>query len=193
MRQWFSASDTGSIYDPAPLLRFESDPEWKSRPQGALGAPGVHAGTVAAQRIWVYEDDSGRFTFWRFLLRIPMAKVECRVMYNVSAVESVLLSSQLTQCGIRLIEDSILNSLFLASTKICDGRLILYVQLLLTNTSSDHVVQCNGFSAGVNPDDFKGPGFLSGYDPLWVDLLEKHSQTPFHVLVGGGDQLYCDV
>jgi hypothetical protein len=52
---------------------------------------------------------------------------------------------------------------------------------------------CNGFSAGVNPDDFKGPGFSSGYDPCWVDLLQKHDEKPFHVLVGGGDQLYCDV
>lgn len=53
-------------------------------------------------------------------------------------------------------------------------------------------MQCNGFSAGVNPDDFRGPGYESGYDPVWCDLLEKHSESPFHVLVGGGDQLYCD-
>ena len=52
--------------------------------------------------------------------------------------------------------------------------------------------QCNGFSAGVNPDDFRGPGFQSGFDPVWVDLLQKHAAEPFHVLVGGGDQLYCD-
>jgi len=51
---------------------------------------------------------------------------------------------------------------------------------------------CNGFSAGVNPDDFRGPGFRSGYDPVWVDLLEKHGELPFHAVVGGGDQLYCD-
>ncbi|OAX39189.1 hypothetical protein K503DRAFT_799850 [Rhizopogon vinicolor AM-OR11-026] len=51
---------------------------------------------------------------------------------------------------------------------------------------------CNGFSAGVNQDDFKGPGFQSGYDPMWVDLMHKHVEQPFHVLVGGGDQLYCD-
>jgi hypothetical protein len=25
-----------------------------------------------------------------------------------------------------------------------------------------------------------------------MDLLSKHSEAPFHVLVGGGDQLYCD-
>jgi hypothetical protein len=51
---------------------------------------------------------------------------------------------------------------------------------------------CNGFSAGVNTDDFRGRGFNTGYDPLWVDLLNHHSQAPFHVLVGGGDQIYCD-
>ncbi|KAI6036071.1 hypothetical protein BKA83DRAFT_104189 [Pisolithus microcarpus] len=37
-----------------------------------------------------------------------------------------------------------------------------------------------------------GPDSRVGTDPMWVDLLQKHSQEPFHVLVGGGDQLYCD-
>ncbi len=53
-------------------------------------------------------------------------------------------------------------------------------------------MQCNGFSAGVDPDDFRGPGFQTGYDPVWVDLLAKHAEQPFHLLVGGGDQIYCD-
>jgi hypothetical protein len=44
----------------------------------------------------------------------------------------------------------------------------------------------------VNPDDFRGPSFQSGYDPVWADLLEKHSEEPFHMLMGGGNQLYCD-
>lgn len=52
--------------------------------------------------------------------------------------------------------------------------------------------QCNGFSAGVNSDDFRGPGFDSGYDPVWIDLLKQHERKPFHALVGGGDQIYCD-
>ncbi|MBW0483761.1 hypothetical protein O181_023476 [Austropuccinia psidii MF-1] len=45
---------------------------------------------------------------------------------------------------------------------------------------------CNGFSAGVNREAFNGP------DPVWNDLLEKHKALPFHIMVGGGDQLYCD-
>lgn len=27
---------------------------------------------------------------------------------------------------------------------------------------------------------------------MWTDLLANHSEKPFHALVGGGDQLYCD-
>lgn len=45
---------------------------------------------------------------------------------------------------------------------------------------------CNGFSAGVDTEAFNGP------DPLWNDLLKRHAQEPIHLLVGGGDQIYCD-
>ncbi|KAI0849631.1 hypothetical protein F5Y00DRAFT_269048 [Daldinia vernicosa] len=45
---------------------------------------------------------------------------------------------------------------------------------------------CNGFSLSVNPDDFSGP------DPLWRDVLNNHQTRPFHVMLGGGDQLYND-
>ncbi|KAI9684088.1 MAG: hypothetical protein M1829_003358 [Trizodia sp. TS-e1964] len=45
---------------------------------------------------------------------------------------------------------------------------------------------CNGFSANVEPDKFSGP------DPLWRDVLNTHQTCPFHVMVGGGDQIYQD-
>lgn len=45
---------------------------------------------------------------------------------------------------------------------------------------------CNGFSASVNPDELSGP------DPMWRDVLNNHQSRPFHVMLGGGDQLYCD-
>lgn len=45
---------------------------------------------------------------------------------------------------------------------------------------------CNGFSVSVTPDDLSGP------DPLWRDVLNNHQSRPFHVMLGGGDQLYCD-
>lgn len=45
---------------------------------------------------------------------------------------------------------------------------------------------CNGFSQSVNPDDFSGP------DPMWRDVLNDHQTRPFHVMIGGGDQVYND-
>lgn len=47
---------------------------------------------------------------------------------------------------------------------------------------------CNGFSLGANADDYKSS--------LWYDVLQKHganeSERPYHVMLGGGDQIYCD-
>ncbi|KAJ8122478.1 hypothetical protein O1611_g9829 [Lasiodiplodia mahajangana] len=46
---------------------------------------------------------------------------------------------------------------------------------------------CNGFSQRVNSDEFSGP------DPMWRDVLNDHQTRPFHVMIGGGDQVYNDV
>lgn len=44
---------------------------------------------------------------------------------------------------------------------------------------------CNGFSVGVDVDAWSGPA-------LWNDVLRIHEQKPFHVMIGGGDQIYND-
>ena len=44
---------------------------------------------------------------------------------------------------------------------------------------------CNGFSVGTDEDDYSGPA-------LWNDVLRMHQQKPFHVMIGGGDQIYND-
>ncbi|KAJ5037476.1 uncharacterized protein L3040_007650 [Drepanopeziza brunnea f. sp. 'multigermtubi'] len=45
---------------------------------------------------------------------------------------------------------------------------------------------CNGFSHDVDPNLFCGP------DPMWRDVLNTHQTQPFHVMLGGGDQIYND-
>lgn len=44
---------------------------------------------------------------------------------------------------------------------------------------------CNGFSVGTNEDAWSGPA-------LWNDVLRVHEEKPFHVMIGGGDQIYND-
>lgn len=45
-------------------------------------------------------------------------------------------------------------------------------------------VSCNGFSLSVDTTVFKGS--------LWYDILKKHEYTRYHVILGGGDQIYSD-
>lgn len=46
---------------------------------------------------------------------------------------------------------------------------------------------CNGFLIGTDAKDYRGL--------LWHDVLRTHlgGTSPYHVMVGGGDQIYCDV
>lgn len=44
---------------------------------------------------------------------------------------------------------------------------------------------CNGFSVGTDEEAWSGPA-------LWNDVLRTHAQKPFHVMIGGGDQIYND-
>lgn len=45
---------------------------------------------------------------------------------------------------------------------------------------------CNGFSYGVDVNRLNGP------DPMWRDVLNTHQTQPFHVMLGGGDQIHMD-
>jgi hypothetical protein len=45
---------------------------------------------------------------------------------------------------------------------------------------------CNGFSDNSKANAMSGP------DPMWRDVLNTHQTSPFHVMIGGGDQIYND-
>lgn len=109
------------------------------------------------QDIWVYAGSGGTFTFWRFMIKVPLCDHEIEITYRIN-----------------------------------NGQAMNFYVPGRTQNMRWAAHSCNGFSSGINPDDFRGPGFQTGYDPLWVDLLSHHAETPFHALVGGGDQLYCD-
>ncbi|RGP60302.1 hypothetical protein FSPOR_10730 [Fusarium sporotrichioides] len=44
---------------------------------------------------------------------------------------------------------------------------------------------CNGFSVGTDEEAWSGPA-------LWNDVTRKHRELPYHVMIGGGDQIYND-
>ncbi|KAJ7489860.1 hypothetical protein B0H11DRAFT_2156691 [Mycena galericulata] len=179
-----AAADSGSVYEPHPILSYEWDPD-KSGNMGKThnlngksfdlgphpadphpgstlnGLPTVGNGKAArgpnarSEQVPAHEIWLLTSTFWRFPIEIPLGPMEMAVSYSINNGQPLV---------------------FHVPGKDQNMRWAAY--------------SCNGFSAGVNPDDFRGPGFNTGYDPVWMDLLSKHE--PFHVLVGGGDQIYCD-
>ena len=44
----------------------------------------------------------------------------------------------------------------------------------------------------VCANESRSPATFSGPDPLWRDVLNSHQFRPFHVMIGGGDQIYND-
>ncbi|KAG9257830.1 putative transcription factor btf3 [Emericellopsis atlantica] len=44
---------------------------------------------------------------------------------------------------------------------------------------------CNGFSVGTDEDAWSGAA-------LWNDVIRQHQAVPYHVMLGGGDQIYND-
>ncbi|ESK96912.1 plasma membrane protein [Moniliophthora roreri MCA 2997] len=154
-------ADSGSIYEPHPTLTYEWDPDAPVKHQKLNGVPEVSTHfrkeLVPGQEIWVYGGAGGTFTFWRFMIHIPLSMNEMAITYSINNGQKMQFYVPGQNQNMRWATHS-----------------------------------CNGFSAGVNPDDFRGPGFQSGYDPCWMDLLLKHNEQPFHALIGGGDQLYCD-
>ncbi|KAK0656515.1 hypothetical protein B0T16DRAFT_452076 [Cercophora newfieldiana] len=44
---------------------------------------------------------------------------------------------------------------------------------------------CNGFSVGTDEEAYNGA-------VLWKDVMRRHREAPFHVMIGGGDQIYND-
>ncbi|KDQ59418.1 hypothetical protein JAAARDRAFT_77553 [Jaapia argillacea MUCL 33604] len=184
-------SDAGSTYEPHPILTYEWDPDRPSfldresqqqvlhkarsfelpphpadphSPSARVlngsssHGPNTQRQQVPGHEIWVYAGNGGTFTFWRFMIQIPLGPFEMKIRYSINKGQEL------------------------------DFHVPAYNQNMRWATHS-----CNGFSAGINPDTFCGPGFQSGYDPCWVDLLSKHAEQPFHALVGGGDQIYCDI
>lgn len=192
-------SDSGSFYDPVPVLTYQWDPE---EPQRSPNSP--VASTFSQYDLPPHPaDPHATAMFPREDLVTPVAdetkgktkstsendQTQCVTGQEIYVYSGRGGTSTFWRFPIRIQLGQ--NELCIKYSINGGMQLSFHVPALYKNMRwAAH--SCNGFSAGINPDTFRGPGFKSGYDPMWVDLLQKHAQEPFHVLVGGGDQLYCD-
>lgn len=131
---------------------------------------------VEGEAIYKYAGIATTATFWRFMLEVPVNPDPTKGMKVHYAIN-------------KPVKPGSESKGFEYSTGPTD------ITFHIAPTGSDMrfaAFSCNGFSEGVDQDTFKGEGFSSGFDPVWADLLQRHEERPFHALVGGGDQIYCD-
>ncbi|KAK0529237.1 hypothetical protein OC834_001526 [Tilletia horrida] len=129
--------------------------------------------TIRAARIFQFDNH----TFWRFKFEFNLTDKPTKITYE-------LLSARFLRADIQDVDFEDGNE------QPDDGN--------FKNTVNDFHVpardqtfrwaahSCNGFSDVIKPEEW------GGADPLWNDLLEHHARDPFHAVVGGGDQIYCD-
>lgn len=149
--------DSGSVLTPFPAISLDFGVSNFAAAVGVSGASHVESRKVEGQKIYTYHGPQGAWSFWRFMIQIPLQEFEQAVAYRLNGGA--------------------------ANTFIVPA----YGQNMRWMAHS-----CNGFSAGVDTDAFKLDKHDSGFDPLWVDVLEKHNAFGYHCMVGGGDQLYSD-
>ena len=101
--------------------------------------------------------------FWRFSLTLPMFPHESRWSYTIR--EATFNYPKPPPTSIKPTKTFVIPSI----------------------TQSFRVMfhSCNGFSLGTNME-------IWSRTTLWEDVLRVHEQKPFHVMLGGGDQIYND-
>jgi len=114
-------------------------------------------------------------TFWRWKVHVTLTRNERQVKYSINGSQQTLAfwvpsSNQ----SMRIVFHTCNGT---APSPSCHYP-YKYIHKTLTCIV--------GFSQDVDPSHFNGP------DPMWKDVLRKHKQRPWHVMLGGGDQIYCD-
>lgn len=193
--------DAGSVYEPSPTMVLEWDPDWTADTRRSYDSSslrshrtgvGLKATTISASLPSVVSSGliptgtSVRGPRWR-----TQSVIGTEIW--VYEQEDFDRDSSMTVTFWRFIFEIPLTEVQMhVKYRINKGLANDFCVPALNGNLRWAAYSCNGFSAGVKQEDFRGPGYDSGADPVWEDLLRRHDDTPFHALVGGGDQLYCD-
>ena len=154
------------------IVTEDATSDYSSPPTVSWSAATVQSGsgqTSKAVKLWHYDGQGGPHTFWRFEFNIPMAEgsTETAVQYQVSPGQVAPKKDQRADSV-----DPTQSYTFFVPGKKQNFRW------------AGH--SCNGFSSGTNTEEWNGS------NPLWDDMARHHEQQRFHMVNGGGDQIYCD-
>ncbi|GJJ11971.1 hypothetical protein Clacol_006209 [Clathrus columnatus] len=196
----FQALDAGSIYEPSPKMVLEWDPDQTNEARKSYQSSSVSRSTGMVLKATTVSPSLPS-------ILTPVPATNGTLPYQTSVKGPRWETKSISGTDIWVYEQRHPNSdskttctfwrfifeIPLAEVEICVRyRINQGLENEFWIPGIDQNMRWATHSAGVKPEDFCGPGFDSGADPLWVNLLEKHYEKPFHALVGGGDQLYCD-
>lgn len=130
-----------------------------------------------------------RNTFWRFDLRCEMEAGEIHWEYAVQDVRYVSSKKPRTNSFYVPAVTESMRSTFAPLGPLAPPPTGLAMSLPGSDADSLwHLVMfhsCNGFSVGTDEEAWSGPA-------LWNDVMRRHAEVPFHIMIGGGDQIYND-
>lgn len=128
----------------------------------STGAPGEK--TVTATKLSTYTGPKGKYNIFLFTITVGVTEEEQKMTYRLPKVGETTLSD-------------------FKWTVVVPGR---------TQPWRWAFYSCSGLSENWGEDKGFEDQYPEGILPLWRDLKAKHDVKPFHLMVGGGDQLYND-
>lgn len=132
-------------------------------PAQSNGSNGISNGRSVQSFQGVKLFEDPRKAFWQFSVQVPFQEQESAWEYFVPSMRATAITNPTLSLSRPMR--------FFVPSKHESMRIMFH--------------SCNGFSVGTDEEAWSGPA-------LWNDVLRTHDQRPFHVMIGGGDQIYND-
>ena len=164
-----SATDAGSVYDPHPVLTIEWDSQKPAdsstgtsnsqRPPSLLSTSDISQRFLTASPAPI--SSSSTPSLDAPSLHSPSQTINAEKLWVYPGPPGsctfwrwmIQIPLEPKEMGVRY--------------RINGGQEIVFFVPGLNQNMRYAATSCNGFSLTVNPEDFKGPGFANGYDPVW--------------------------
>jgi len=164
-----SATDAGSVYDPPPVLTLEWDAH-----QPADSSSGSFNIQRHTSLLSVSDISHRSFT----ASPLPISRSSAPSFYTsplhtqsrtINAQKLWVYPGPPGSCTFWrwMIEIPLGPKEMGVRYRISGGQETVFFVPGLNQNMRFAATSCNGFSLSVNPEDFKGPRFASGYDPVW--------------------------
>lgn len=178
MRPWnsidrrLSATDAGSAYDPHPVLTIE----WESHQAADSSTGSTVSSDIPRPQSFLSTSDISQRVFTASPAPISSSSTPSLYESSLHTQSRTINAEKLWvypgppgSCTFWrwMIQIPLGPQEMGVQYRINGGPEIVFFVPGINQNMRYAATSCNGFSLTVNPEDFKGPGYANGYDPLW--------------------------